>query len=276
MRPAISGRRGLALLHGEERWQRPLQQPVKWMRWCLGTIVYKSLLYCLTVAAALDFEAPRVNLMTALAGLWGVRLTFNLARKGGYWRGGEDYRWSVMQERLGPLRFQLLNITFIAPGQMLIIWLFASPVHLGLAPAGSAARLAGLVGRGAVPDPSGTRDRRGRTDVGISTGQEVAHGGWRGDRRTIPDDRTVPLFPPSELCRRNRPVVDFLPVRRRGFRGMAALDWAGVHRPHADVHRVHPPCRIDFRREIPGLRRVPGKTPVLVPFLRFAGPDTDG
>lgn len=86
-------------------------------------------LYCLIVAAALDFEAPRVNLMTALAGLWGLRLTFNLARKGGYWRGGEDYRWRVMQERLGPVRFQLFNVTFIAPGQMLIVWLFTSPVH---------------------------------------------------------------------------------------------------------------------------------------------------
>ncbi len=42
---------------------------------------------------------------------------------------GEDYRWRVMQERLGPLRFQLLNITFVAPGQMLVVWLFASPVH---------------------------------------------------------------------------------------------------------------------------------------------------
>ena len=86
-------------------------------------------LYCLIVAASLDFEAPRVNLMTALAGLWGVRLTFNLARKGGYWLGSEDYRWTVLRQRLGPLRFQLLNITFIAPGQMAIVWLFASPVH---------------------------------------------------------------------------------------------------------------------------------------------------
>ncbi len=81
------------------------------------------------MAAALDFEAPRVNLMTALAGLWGVRLTFNLAGKGGYRRGGDDYRWSVTQERFGPLRFQLLNITFIAPGQMLIVLPFISPVH---------------------------------------------------------------------------------------------------------------------------------------------------
>ena len=85
--------------------------------------------YCLIVAAALDFEAPRVNLMTALACVWGARLTFNYARKGGYWRGGEDYRWPVLRERLGPLGFQLLNIVFIAPTQMLLIWLFTSPVH---------------------------------------------------------------------------------------------------------------------------------------------------
>ena len=85
--------------------------------------------YCLIVAAALDFEAPRVNLMTALACVWGARLTFNYVRKGGYWRGGEDYRWPVLRERLGPLRFQLLNVVFIAPTQMVLIWLFTSPVH---------------------------------------------------------------------------------------------------------------------------------------------------
>ena len=67
--------------------------------------------------------------MAALVSLWGIRLTFNFARKGGYRRGGEDYRWLILRKRLGPLRFQLLNITFIAPGQMLLIWLFTSPVH---------------------------------------------------------------------------------------------------------------------------------------------------
>lgn len=88
------------------------------------------LLYCLIVAASVNFQSPRVALMTALVGLWSVRLTFNFARKGGYWRGGEDYRWAVVKERMGPIGFQALNITFVAPGQMLIIWLFTSPIHL--------------------------------------------------------------------------------------------------------------------------------------------------
>ena len=86
-------------------------------------------LYCLIVAFAAGFQDARVTLMTVLVVLWGARLTFNFARKGGYRRGGEDYRWGHVRERMGPARFQLLSITFIHPGQMLLIWLFTSPVH---------------------------------------------------------------------------------------------------------------------------------------------------
>ena len=85
--------------------------------------------YCLLVAAAADFDSARLNLMAALVTLWGVRLTFNFARKGGYWKGGEDYRWPVVRERLGPIQFQLLNIVFISFPQMLLIWLFTAPIH---------------------------------------------------------------------------------------------------------------------------------------------------
>ena len=85
--------------------------------------------YCLLVAAAADFDSPRLNLMAALVTLWGVRLTFNFARKGGYWSGGEDYRWPYVRERLSPIQFQLLNIFFISFPQMLLIWLFTSPIH---------------------------------------------------------------------------------------------------------------------------------------------------
>ena len=85
--------------------------------------------YCLLVAAAADFDSARLNLMAALVTLWGARLTFNFARKGGYWKGGEDYRWPYVRERIGAIQFQLLNIVFISFGQMLLIWLFTSPIH---------------------------------------------------------------------------------------------------------------------------------------------------
>jgi len=85
--------------------------------------------YCLIVAFGTDFASPRVNLMTALVLLWGARLTFNFARKGGYQPGGEDYRWAVVREKTGPVGMQVLNLTFVSFGQMLLIWLFTSPVH---------------------------------------------------------------------------------------------------------------------------------------------------
>ena len=86
-------------------------------------------IYCLWVAWAADFDSARLNLMAGLVTLWGARLTFNYARKGGYWKGGEDYRWATVKERAGPVGFQVLNATFIAPGQMLLIWLFCAPIH---------------------------------------------------------------------------------------------------------------------------------------------------
>lgn len=85
--------------------------------------------YCLMVAADAEFASPRLNIMTVLVILWGARLTFNFARKGGFSKGGEDYRWAAVRERIGPIGFQVLNLLFIALGQMLIIWLFTSPLH---------------------------------------------------------------------------------------------------------------------------------------------------
>ena len=85
--------------------------------------------FCLQVASSAGFESPRLNLMTLLICLWAVRLTFNYARKGGYQPGGEDYRWVHLREKMGPVKFQVLNFSFVAPGQLFIIWLFTSPIH---------------------------------------------------------------------------------------------------------------------------------------------------
>lgn len=85
--------------------------------------------FCLIVAFASGFEWARVNVMTLLAVLWGARLTFNFARKGGYRRGDEDYRWAHLRKKMSPALFQVLNITFVYPGQLVLLWLLVSPVH---------------------------------------------------------------------------------------------------------------------------------------------------
>lgn len=85
--------------------------------------------YCLIVAVNLEFQSARVNVMTVLATLWAMRLTFNYARKGGYWIGGEDYRWVYLRKQMSSLQFQLMNVIVVAIGQMATVWLFTSPIH---------------------------------------------------------------------------------------------------------------------------------------------------
>ena len=56
------------------------------------------------VIAAKGAMSVRLVVMASLATLWGIRLTFNFARKGAYklkfWEGVEDYRWAIV--RSGP------------------------------------------------------------------------------------------------------------------------------------------------------------------------------
>ena len=86
-------------------------------------------LFALHFAGHPGFSDPRLNLMAALAVLWGVRLTYNFVRKGGYKPGGEDYRWEEIQEKIGPLWFQALNATFIAPFQSYLLLLIVVPSY---------------------------------------------------------------------------------------------------------------------------------------------------
>ena len=94
--------------------------------------------YALHFAAFVGFDSPRLNLMAALVLFWGVRLTYNFARKGGYQPGGEDYRWAEIKARIGPVGFQALNATFIAPLQNLLLLLLVAPSYLAYRSAGTA------------------------------------------------------------------------------------------------------------------------------------------
>ena len=86
-------------------------------------------LFAVHFAGYAGFNDARLNLMAALAVLWGVRLTYNFVRKGGYKPGGEDYRWEEIQEKIGPRWFQVLNATFIAPFQNYLLLLIVVPSY---------------------------------------------------------------------------------------------------------------------------------------------------
>ena len=92
------------------------------------------LIYAWITCFQLDFES-RLVLMAALVSVWGLRLTFNFARRGGYslrfWEGEEDYRWAEVRKQPGfssPWAWALFNFTFVSFYQMGLILLFTLPI----------------------------------------------------------------------------------------------------------------------------------------------------
>jgi steroid 5-alpha reductase family enzyme len=90
--------------------------------WSIVPVVYVWV-YAIS-AGLLD---GRLDVMAALVTLWGARLTFNFARKGGYAAGGEDYRWAFLRSRITGPRWVLFNILFIVIYQNVLIFLFTLP-----------------------------------------------------------------------------------------------------------------------------------------------------
>jgi steroid 5-alpha reductase family enzyme len=86
---------------------------------------------------AASFPSARTVIMATLVTIWGLRLSYNFSRKGGYsiipWKGEEDYRWKILRESpalKGRFRFGLFNLFFISFYQNMIILLFTTPVLL--------------------------------------------------------------------------------------------------------------------------------------------------
>src|SRR6187402_1101871 len=76
--------------------------------------------YVWVFAAFAGLADIRLDVMAGLVTLWGARLTFNFARKGGY-NGEEDYRWPILRARMAPWQFQLFNLFFIVLYQNAIL-----------------------------------------------------------------------------------------------------------------------------------------------------------
>lgn len=87
--------------------------------------------YLWIFAVFAGFADARLTVMAVLVTLWGSRLTFNFARKGGYW-GVEDYRWAVLRGRMSRLAFQAFNLFFIVIYQNVLLVLITLPALIAL------------------------------------------------------------------------------------------------------------------------------------------------
>jgi len=89
--------------------------------------------YVWIVAFETGFEA-RILLMALLVTAWGIRLSYNFFRRGGYsirfWTGEEDYRWAVLRKKpelSAGWKWMLFNLFFISLYQMGLILLITLP-----------------------------------------------------------------------------------------------------------------------------------------------------
>lgn len=102
--------------------------------WSLLPIAY---VWVIAVKGGLN---TRLVVMAILATIWGIRLTFNFARKGAYrlkfWEGNEDYRWSVV--RSGPpfkgnkTAWMLFDLFFISIYQNVLVLLITFPALVSM------------------------------------------------------------------------------------------------------------------------------------------------
>ena len=95
--------------------------------WSIVPFLYTWLCVCDT----------RTLLMSSVATIWGIRLTWNFNRRGGYtwppWQGDEDYRWKYIQDGFflpilqNKVVWMLFNFGFISLYQNLLLLLIAIP-----------------------------------------------------------------------------------------------------------------------------------------------------
>lgn len=73
--------------------------------------------------------SPVIIIASGLIAVWGIRLTWNFASKGGY-TGMEDYRWGILRQKINnPVLWQLFNLLFISFFQNALFAAFTLPMY---------------------------------------------------------------------------------------------------------------------------------------------------
>jgi steroid 5-alpha reductase family enzyme len=69
-------------------------------------------------------------MMLGLQTMWMLRLSYNTWRRGLFNINDEDYRWQVLRNKIPRWFFQVTNLTFIAIGQNIILFLLGLPAEV--------------------------------------------------------------------------------------------------------------------------------------------------
>ncbi|OQR83552.1 hypothetical protein ACHHYP_14568 [Achlya hypogyna] len=97
--------------------------------WSITPVIYawNYLLVGLSRGLALD---ARIAVVVGIITLWGLRLTYNFYRRGGYSWTGEDYRWEFVRGVVpNPVLWHIFSFAFIALYQNILLCLLTCPLH---------------------------------------------------------------------------------------------------------------------------------------------------
>lgn len=102
--------------------------------WSITPVVYAWHFYYYDLKKnELQGHSQSLFVMAILITLWGIRLTYNFWRRGGYGNlitHEEDYRWPIIRKKINnPVLFFIFNLTFIASFQNALLWLIVVPMY---------------------------------------------------------------------------------------------------------------------------------------------------
>jgi steroid 5-alpha reductase family enzyme len=103
--------------------------------WSITPELYGWLFYYLFYTS--DVKSTEFNnkgyILCILITIWGIRLTYNFWRRGGYgnfFQHEEDYRWPILRKFINnTFLFLIFNISFISFYQNFLLWLLALPIY---------------------------------------------------------------------------------------------------------------------------------------------------
>lgn len=98
--------------------------------WSLAPVLY-AWHFTLRSAALWNVDInPRTIIASSFITAWGLRLTYNFYRKGGYRWMDQDYRWPYIREKMNVVMMTLLNVTFISFAQNILLVVLVAPVYI--------------------------------------------------------------------------------------------------------------------------------------------------
>lgn len=101
--------------------------------WSIVPVVYSGIFAFAGASATTKLVALdlRTLIVFVLILLWGLRLTYNFHRKGGYSLSTEDYRWAYVKSWFpSVVLWELFHFLFICAYQNILLWLITLPVYV--------------------------------------------------------------------------------------------------------------------------------------------------